>query len=131
MREEAARTPDVAEDAKIRADREHFNAVLKQLVYLMNSLQVKRGSELAFPMLSDHMSFSTHRTWEMNMNVPHAETLSRWERHCDGSLNALGQAANFAAQFGFILPYRLPRPHQHLPQGWLMVPSRTMQTLNT
>ena len=37
VREEAARTPDVAEDAKRRADRERIKAVLKQLVYLMNS----------------------------------------------------------------------------------------------
>ena len=51
--EEAARTPDVAEDAKRRADRERIKAVLKKLVYLMNSLQVKSGSELAFPFLFD------------------------------------------------------------------------------
>ena len=44
VREEAARTPDVAEDAKRRADRERIKAVLKKLVYLMNSLQVKSGS---------------------------------------------------------------------------------------
>ena len=45
VREEAARTPDVAEDAKRRADRERIKAVInKKLVYLMHSLQVKRGS---------------------------------------------------------------------------------------
>ena len=131
VREEAARTPDVAEDAKRRADRERIKAVLKKLVYLMNSLQVKSGSELAFPMLFDHMSFSTHRTWEMNMKVPYAKALSSWERHFGGSLKALHQDANFATQLGFILPSRLPGPHQHLPKGWLMVPSQTMQTLNT
>ena len=97
----------------------------------MNSLQVKSGSELAFPMLFDHMSFSTHRTWEMNMQVPYAKALSSWERHFGGSLKALRQDANFATQLGFILPSRLPGPHQHLPKGWLMVPSQTMQTLNT
>ena len=131
VREEAARTPDVAEDAKRRADRERIKAVLKKLVYLMNSLQVKSGSELAFPMLFDHMSFSTHRTWEMNMKVPYAKALSSWERHFGGSLKALRQDANFATQLGFILPSRVPGPHQHLPKGWLMVPSETMQTQNT
>ena len=93
MREEAARTPDVAEDAKRRADRERIKAVLKKLVYLMNSLQVKSGSELAFPILFDHMSFSTHRTWEMNMKAPYAKALSSWERHFNGSLQALRQNA--------------------------------------
>ena len=44
VREEAARTPGVAEDAKIRADRERIKDVLKQLVYLMNSMQAKSGS---------------------------------------------------------------------------------------
>ena len=37
-------------------DRERVKAVLKKLTYLMNSLQVKSGSELVFPMLYDHMS---------------------------------------------------------------------------
>ena len=37
-------------------DRERIKAVLKKLTYLMNSLQVKSGSELVFPMLYDHMS---------------------------------------------------------------------------
>ena len=110
VREEAARTPGVTEDAKGRADREHIKAVLNKLVYLMNSLQVKSGSELAFPMLFDHMSFSTHRTWEMNMNVPYAKALSSWERHFGGSLKALRQDANFATQLGFILPSRLLGP---------------------
>ena len=57
MREEAARTPDVAEDAKRRADRECIKAVLKG------------GSEVAFSMLFDDMSFSMDRTWEMNMKA--------------------------------------------------------------
>ena len=65
------------------------------------------------------------------MKVPYAKALSSWERHFGGSLKALRQDANFATQLGFILPSRLPGPHQHLPKGWLMVPSQTMQTLNT
>ena len=54
-------------------ERARIKAVLKKFVYLMNSLQVKSCSELLFPMLFDHMSFSTHRTWEMNMTVPFAK----------------------------------------------------------
>ena len=131
MREEAAHTPDVAEYAKIRADRERIKAVLKQLVYLMNSMQVKSGSEVAVPMLFNHMPFSTHRTWEMNMTVTYAKALSSWERDFGGSLNALRQDANFATRLGFILPSQLPGHQQHLPKGLLMVPSQTMQTLNT
>ena len=131
MREEAAPAPDVAEYAKREADRERIKAVLKQLVYLMNSLQAKSGSELVFPMLFDHMSFSTHKTWEMNMKVPYAKALSSWERHFGGSLKAFRQDAAFATRLGFILPSRLPGPEQHLPSGWLMMPSQTMQTLST
>ena len=98
----------------------------------MNSMQVKSGSELSFPMLFDHMSFSTHRTWEMNMKVPYAKALSSWEQRFGASLKALRQnSKNFATQLGFILPSRLPGPHQQLPKGWLMVPSQTMQTLHT
>ena len=65
------------------------------------------------------------------MKVPYAKALSSWERHFGGTLKALRQDANFATQLGFILPSRLPGPHQHLPKGWLMVPSQTMQTRNT
>ena len=77
------------------------------------------------------MSFSTHRTWEMNMKVTYAKALSSWERYYGGSLKSVRQDANFARQLGFILPSRLPGPHQHLPKGWIMVPSQTMQTPNT
>ena len=129
--EERARTSDVAEDPQRRADRERIKAVLKKLVYLMNSLQVKSGSELAFPMLFDHMSFSTHRTWEMNMKVPYAKALSSWERHFGRSLKTLRQDTNFAVQLGFILPSQLEGPQKHLPKGWLILPSETLQTPNT
>ena len=97
----------------------------------MNSLQVKSGSELLFSMLFDHMSFSTHRAWEMNMKVAYAKALSSWERHFNGSLKSLRQNVSFAMQLGFILPSRVPGLQQQLPKGWLMMPAQTMQTLNT
>ena len=53
----------------------------------MNTLQVKSGSELVFPMLFDHLSFSTHKTWEMNMKVPYAKALSSWESYFKATLN--------------------------------------------
>merc|ERR1712020_215219 len=47
LQEEAARMPSVGdgEDAGKRQERERIKAVLKKLVYLMNTLQVKSGSE--------------------------------------------------------------------------------------
>ena len=111
--------------------RDRIKAVLKIIVYLMNSLQVKSGSELAFPMLYDHMSFSTHRTWEMNMKVPYAKALSSWEKHIGGSLKSLLQDVSFATQLGFTLPCRAQGPEQQLPKGWLMVQAQPMQTKNT
>jgi hypothetical protein len=131
--EEAADPPVVADgkDALKRQERERIKAVLKKFVYLMNSLQVKSGSELVFPMLFDHLSFSTHKTWEMNMKVPYAKALSSWEQHFKGSLKALRNNSDFAMQLGFILPSRVQGPHQQLPKGWLMMPAPSMQTLNT
>ena len=41
------------------------------------SRQVKSGSELVFPMLFDHMSFATHRCWEINLKVAYAKTFRR------------------------------------------------------
>ena len=53
LREEANQTPHgpVSKDVEKQKERERIKAVLKKLVYLMNSLQVKSGSELIFPML--------------------------------------------------------------------------------
>ena len=51
-------------------NRERTHACLKKLVFLMNSMQVKSGSDLVFPILFDHMSFATHRCWETNMRAP-------------------------------------------------------------
>ena len=100
-------------------------------MYLMNSLQVKSGSELVFPMLFDHMSFSTHRTWEMNMKVPYAKALSSWETHFKQSLKALRQKNSaFALQLGFLLPETTNDPDQQLPPGWLRIRSKEMPSEN-
>ena len=48
----------------------HALQLLRKMVHLIARLQVKSGAEMAFPILFGHMSFSTHRTWEMNARRP-------------------------------------------------------------
>jgi hypothetical protein len=76
--EEAGSLQDAKEPASTR-DRNKLRtrAILKKLVFLLNTMQVKSGSELVFPILFDHMSFATHRCWETNMRLPFAKVLPR------------------------------------------------------
>ena len=83
----------------------------------MNTLQVKSGSGLVFPMLFDHLSFSTHKTWEMNMKVPYAKALSSWESYFKATLKTIRQNATFAMKIGFLWPSCVDGPHQELPAG--------------
>jgi hypothetical protein len=101
-------------------NKERIKSVLKKLVHLMNSLQVKSGSELVFPMLFDHMSFATHRCWETNVKVAFAKALSAWEDHYKGSLKALNEKASVSQRIGFILPSLQSGRAKELPAGWLM-----------
>ena len=101
-------------------NRERIKSVLKKLVHLMNSLQVKSGSELVFPMLFDHMSFATHRCWETNVKVAFAKTLSAWQDHFKGSLRALHENAEVSQRIGFILPSLQTGRARELPAGWLI-----------
>eukprot|EP00435_Cladocopium_sp_Y103_P007174 s1119_g2.t1 len=101
-------------------NRERIKTVLKKLVHLMNSLQVKSGSELVFPMLFDHMSFATHRCWEINVKVAFAKTLSAWQDHFKGSLKVLHERASVSQRLGFILPSLQAGRARELPTGWLM-----------
>ena len=94
--------------------------MLKKMVYLMNSMQVKSGSELVFPMLFDHMSFATHRCWEVNLKMPYARTLAAWEQHYKGSLKALHDTSDTAMRIGFLLPSAQIGKARQLPSGWLM-----------
>ena len=99
-------------------NRERIKSVLKKLVHLMNSLQVKSGSELVFPMLFDHMSFATHRCWETNVKVAFAKTLSAWQDHFKGSLRALHENAEVSQRIGFIPPQGVRKySTTHGPQG--------------
>ena len=101
-------------------NKERVKTALKKLVHLMNSLQVKSGSELVFPMLFDHMSFATHRCWETNLKVAFAKTLSAWQEHFKGSLKALHEKASVSQSIGFLLPAKQSGRANELPAGWLM-----------
>ena len=97
--------------------------VLKKFVRLMNSLQVKSGSELVFPMLFDHMSFATHRCWETNLKVAYANSLSAWQDHVKGRLKALHEKASVSQTIGFLLlPSLQSGRAKELPVGWLVQP---------
>ncbi len=131
LRQEDAQKPNLDQTAH-QEQRNRIKAVLKKLVYLMNTLQVKSGSELVFPMLFDHLSFSTHKTWEMNMKVPYAKALSSWESYFKATLKTLRQNATFAMKIGFLWPSRGDEdgPHQELPAGWLMQEKKQELTVN-
>ena len=73
------------------------------------SLQVKSGSELVFPVLFGHISFATHRCWEINLKVADAKTLSAWQEHFRGSLKALHENSSVSQSIGFLRP---------APQNW-------------
>ena len=91
------------------------------LVFLMNSMQVKSGSELVFPILFDHMSFATHRCWETNLRVPYAKILSAWQDEFKGSLWSLHEHKSVCARVGFILPANMHTKANELPIGLLML----------
>ena len=93
------------------------------MVYLMNSLQVKSGSELIFPMMFGHLSCTTQRTWEVNMALPYAKALACWEKEFHGELKALRQKNSpLALKLGFLIPSHLKTCPQaaSLPDGWLV-----------
>ena len=111
-------------------NKERVKMVLKKLVHLMNSLQVKSGSELVFPMLFDHMSFATHRCWETNLKVAYAKTLSAWQDHFKGSLKALHEKSSVSQRIGFLLPSLQSGKAKELPVGWLIQPKPHDKTLS-
>ena len=97
-------------------------AILKKLVFLLNTMQVKSGSELVFPILFDHMSFATHRCWETNMRLPFAKVLSAWQEEYKGHLQTLHTRAPVALRVGFLLPASVQGKATELPDGWLLLP---------
>jgi hypothetical protein len=97
-------------------------AILKKLVFLLNTMQVKSGSELVFPILFDHMSFATHRCWETNMRLPFAKVLSAWQEQYKGNLQTLHTQTSVAVRVGFLLPASVDGKATELPEGWLLLP---------
>ena len=103
-------------------NKERTRAILKKFVFLLNTMQVKSGSELVFPILFDHMSFSTHRCWETNLRLPFAKVLAAWQSEFKGSLQTLHQSADVARRVGFLVPALLEGKATQLPEGWLVLP---------
>ena len=78
--------------------------MLRKMVHLIARLQIKSGAEMAFPMLFGHMSFSTHRTWEVNVRRPVALLWKSWEAEHGKSLQRLRQSATFRHTLNMYLP---------------------------
>ena len=118
-------TQEASSDASTttrQRNKARTHAILKKLVFLLNTMQVKSGSELVFPILFDHMSFSTHRCWETNLRLPFAKVLSAWQTEFKGSLKTLHQSAPVAIRVGFLLPSLIEGKAKQLPDGWLVLP---------
>ena len=99
--------------------------MLRKMVHLIARLQVKSGAEMVFPMLFGHMSFSTHRTWEVNVRRPVALLWKSWEAEHGKSLQRLRHSATFRHTLNMYLPQERD---QKLPPDWLLleVPSDTL-----
>jgi hypothetical protein len=54
-------------------------AILRKLAYMSERLSLKSGSEMIFPMLFGHMSFSSHRCWDISLKYPVSQCLRSWE----------------------------------------------------
>ena len=78
--------------------------MLRKMVHLIARLQVKSGAEMAFPILFGHMSFSSHRTWELNVRRPVALLWTSWEANNSKSLLRLGQSRTFRQTLNMFLP---------------------------
>ena len=82
----AAPSKAVTSGGHLKEQKKDAAANFYKLVHLVNRLQVKSGAEMAFPILFGHMSFTTHRTWEMNMRYPTFLIWASWEKHHGRSL---------------------------------------------
>ena len=90
-----------------RADarREHFRRTMQVLSRFESSFRRaswKSGSEMAFPILFGHLSFTTHRCWTVYMRKAIFLAAEAWRQHY-GQL-ATGRSENPAAKLDFNLP---------------------------
>ncbi|MDA8583321.1 hypothetical protein N9L68_03785 [bacterium] len=65
--------------------------MLRKVVHLIARRQIQIGAEMASPKLFGHMSFSTHRTWEVNVRRPVALLWNNW-----GKLSTVHTCSVFA-----------------------------------
>ncbi len=91
---------------------------LRKMVHMVARLQVKSGSEMAFPMLFGHMSFSTHRTWEISLRYPIALMWKSWGRRYKSSLRQLRESRDYRRTFNVHLPAEVELKGLH---GWLVL----------
>jgi hypothetical protein len=93
-----------------------------KLVHLVNRLQVKSGSEMAFPILFGHMSFTTHRTWEMNMRYPTYKMWASWERQHGKTVDLLRKkdGKSFRNNLNIFLPTEC-KGYDEFPSDWLLL----------
>ena len=92
--------------------------MLRKMVHLIARLQVKSGAEMAFPILFGHMSFSTHRTWEVNVRRPVALIWKSWEATHGKYLQRLRQPATYRHTLNMYLP---KERDVTLPSDWLVL----------
>ena len=97
-----------------------------KLVYVVNNLQIKSGAEMAFPILFGHMSFSTHRTWEMNMRYPTFLMWRSWEKYHGKAISNLRKDKEFRHNLNIFLP-RECEAGKDLPSGWLVLALETKE----
>ena len=90
--------------------------MLRKMVHLIARLQVKSGAEMAYPVIFGHMSFSTHRTWEVNVRRPVALLWKSWEASHGKSLQRLRHSASFRHTLNMFLPQERDVA---LPPDWL------------
>ena len=100
--------------------------MLRKMVHLIARLQVESGAEMAFPIIFGHMSFSTHRTWEMHVLRPVALLWKSWEASHGKSLQRLRRSSSFRQTFNMYLPHERDVA---LPPDWLVleVPSDSLE----
>jgi hypothetical protein len=91
---------------------------LRKIVHLIARLQVQSGSEMAFPMLFGHMSFCTHRTWEVNVRRPTALAWKSWEKCHGKSVQRLHDSPTFRHSLNIYLPQE---QGVELSRDWLVL----------
>ena len=115
----------IDEKGQATAKAQQSLQMLRKMVHLIARLQIKSGAEMAFPILFGYMSFSTHRTWEINVRRATALLWKSWEANHGKSLQRFRTSATFRHTFNMFLPQE---KKGQLPTHWLVleIPSDTL-----